>query len=95
VFLTGVISFISPLIAFVPAFVSWLLLSYELVVVRYFSSLPFSAINLPAISFSTFCISYFSIVLLTLFLNSKNIFSKKDPTANDLLVWQKINTTPV
>lgn len=95
VFLSGVMSFISPIIASLPAFVSWLLLSYELSVVHYFSSLSFAAIKLPPISFFVFCILYFIIALLTISLNSKNIFSKKDSLGSDLSVSPKINTTPV
>lgn len=77
VFLTGVVSFINPLIALLPAFVSWVLLKCELVIVGYFSSLSFSAIKLPAISNSTFLIMYFVIVLLSIFLNSNKIFVSK------------------
>jgi competence protein ComEC len=81
VFLTGVISFILEPLAYIPAFVSYILLSYELWIVGYFSSLAFSAISVVNISLATFVFMYFIIILLTIFLNFAS--------------FHKINTTPV
>lgn len=105
VFLTGAISFITPVLAYFPAFVSWMLLNIELSIVRYFSELPFSIITLPPISSSSFIILYFCIILFTVVVNSSNIFAKRvqkspDDTQKETQVtqeniWLKINTTPV
>lgn len=95
VFLTGVVSFISPVIAYLPAFVSYVFLKIELFIVGYFASLPFSAITVPNISTSTFTILYFVIFLLVIIANVNSGVSKKytdDDTKAGLL---KINTTPV
>ncbi|MDQ5911910.1 MAG: competence protein ComEC [Patescibacteria group bacterium] len=95
VFLTGVVSFISPTIAYLPAFVSYVFLKIELLIVGYFASLPFSAITVPNISTSTFTILYFVIFLLVTIANVNSSVSKKytdDDTKAGLL---KINTTPV
>lgn len=89
VFLTGVVSFISPLIACLPALVSYALLKYELVVVGYFSSLTFSAVKLPNISSAAFLFSYAAIGILVLILNS----SRRQPGSPS--ASPKINTTPV
>lgn len=99
VFLTGAVSFISPLIAHVPALVSYILLKYELLVVGYFSALSFSSVKLPNISTTNFLLLYFVISLFTLMANSKSIFTRND-TKDDApkdheLVSVKINTTPV
>jgi len=95
VFLTGVVSFISPTIAYLPAFVSYVFLKIELLIVGYFASLPFSAITVPNISASTFTILYFVIFLLVIIANVNSGESKKymdDDAKTGLL---KINTTPV
>ncbi len=89
VFLTGVVSFISPLIACLPALVSYALLKYELIVVGYFSSLTFSAVKLPNISSATFIFSYAAIGILVLVLNVNH--AKPRALSESL----KINTTPV
>lgn len=105
VFLTGAISFIAPVLAYLPAFVSWILLSIELIIVRYFSELPFSIITLPPISSSSFIILYFCIILFTIVVNSKSIFARdaqkqsedtqKETQVSQENIWLKINTTPV
>ena len=95
VFLTGAVSFISPIIAYLPAFVSYVFLKIELLIVGYFASLPFSAITVPNISTSTFTILYFVIFLLVIIANVSSGLNKKytdDDTKAGLL---KINTTPV
>ncbi len=95
VFLTGAVSFISPIIAYLPAFVSYVFLKIELLIVGYFASLPFSAITVPNISTSTFVILYFFIFLLVIIANSNSDETKKhmdDGSKQDSL---KINTTPV
>lgn len=80
-FLTGVISFISEPLVYIPAFVSYILLSYELWVVEYFSSMQFSAITVPNISTNIFVLAYFVIAILSILLN--------------LVAGRKINTAPV
>lgn len=95
VFLTGAVSFISPTIAYLPAFVSYVFLKIELLIVGYFASLPFSAITVPNISISTFATLYFFIFLLVIISNSNSSASKNhtdDGSKRELL---KINTTPV
>lgn len=95
VFLTGAVSFISPVIAYLPAFVSYVFLKIELIIVGYFASLSFSAITVPNISTSTFAILYFLIFLLVIIANSNNGLRKKcmdNGSSRDSL---KINTTPV
>lgn len=49
-FVTGLVGLLSSVIALPFAFVSYLLLSYELTVVDLFSSIPFASINIPSIS---------------------------------------------
>ena len=95
VFLTGAVSFISPIIAYLPAFVSYVFLKIELLIVVYFASLPFSAITVPNISTPIFVILYFFIFLLVIIATSNNEKTKKqmdDGSKQDSL---KINTTPV
>ena len=95
VFLTGAVSFMSPVVAYLPAFVSYVFLKIELLIVGYFASLSFSAIAVPNISAATFAILYFFIFLLVIIANSNSGASKKctedDPKQGSL----KINTTPV
>ncbi len=50
VFVVSVFSFISPHLASVPAFVSWILLSYELAVVDFSSAVKWSHVLIPPIS---------------------------------------------
>lgn len=95
VFLTGAVSFMSPVVAYLPAFVSYVFLKIELLIVGYFSSLSFSAITVPNISTSIFAILYFLIFLLVIIANSNSGASKKC-TDNGLIQDSlKINTTPV
>ena len=58
VFIAGAVSFISFSLAVLPAFVSYLLLAYELGVVQFSSALPFAAIKLPPVSDTATFISY-------------------------------------
>ena len=95
VFLTGAISFISPVIAYLPAFVSYVFLKIELLIVDYFASLSFSAITVPNISTSTFAILYFFIFLLVIIANSNKGASKNCIDNGSIQDSVKINTTPV
>lgn len=95
VFLTGVVSFISPVIAYLPAFVSYVFLKIELLIVGYFASLPFSAITVPNISTSTFTILYFAIFLLVIIANVNSGVSRKYADNDIKHGLVKINTTPV
>ncbi len=61
--LTGAVSFISGEAAMLPAFVSWILLSYELLMVRISSSLPFSSIQLPPVVWKAVFAGYGAMIM--------------------------------
>ncbi len=84
VFLTGCLCFILPLVATVPAFVSYILLSYELAMVHFGASLPFASVALPLMSIYMILTSYTGLLLFGIFLYVKNknaepILPKYDP----------------
>lgn len=83
VFVTGLIGFLSSGLSMIFASVSHLLLSYELFVVRFFASLPFSSIQLPKFSFFIvvgFYLSYFVALM------------KLPSTFSQLIFWKKSST---
>ncbi len=71
VFLTGCMCFIWPTLAAVPAFVSWILLSYELAVVHLGSSFYLSAISLPPIPLYMTIVAYGGLLSFGIFLYIK------------------------
>lgn len=75
VFLTGFFGFIYMPIAHFFAFISHLLLSYELFIVDYFAKVPFASVNVSVFSF--WWVSGFYLVLLFIFILLKYIHNKK------------------
>lgn len=83
VFFTGLIGFVSQNVSQFFGWVSHLLLSYELFMVRFFASLPFSSIQLPKFSFAIvigFYLSYFVMLVKLPSTFSQLIFRKKSST---------------
>jgi ComEC/Rec2-related protein len=91
VFLTGVISFIIPIVKIIPAFVSWFLLTYVLTLVEYVSGSTYSAITFDHISnryIFSLCIAIVLFTLLLRLYTSSHSGGSASPE-------YKINTTPV
>jgi hypothetical protein len=65
-FLTGVVGFVSSVLAFPVAFVAYVLLDYELRVVEFFSHLPFAsvAVNSFPLWFAVFCYAIYFLLYL-------------------------------
>ncbi len=83
VFFTGLIGFVSSHVSQFFGWVSHLLLSYELFMVRFFASLPFSSIQLPKFSFAIvigFYLSYFVVLVKLPSTFSQLMFRKKSST---------------
>lgn len=91
VFLTGVFSFMIPIVRFIPAFVSWFLLSIELHIVKYASGLYFSSIIFPPISDTHIAVLVLLIILCTFAL--KQYAYRRENRPNHVVY--KTNTTPV
>ncbi len=64
VFFIGALSFINPWLSFIPTIVSWFLLSYEFMVVKLGSSVPYGFIKLGPVSKQWIFTLYFVVVLL-------------------------------
>lgn len=76
VFLSVVLCYILPWFAYLGAFVSWILLSYELTIVRIASGFKLAAIKLPPISSATFFLMYVGLFLFAFVLNFRKLTSK-------------------
>lgn len=95
VFVGGVVSFISASIAVLPTFVSWLLLSYELWIVRVSSALPLAALKLPPISGGVFTSMYVALFAFAFVLHYGAIHDFFFPSGARQAEGLKRNTTPV
>ncbi len=81
--LTGIIGFISISISKIFAWISFVLLSYELFMVKTFAKIPFAAINIPKFSFwivTGFYLSYFVALVKLPTTLSQFRFKKKSST---------------
>ncbi|HEY1037477.1 MAG TPA: ComEC/Rec2 family competence protein [Candidatus Paceibacterota bacterium] len=77
VFVVSVLSFISGAVASVPAFVSWILLSYELKVVDIAASISWSHILIPPIPVSWILVSY-AVFILDIAVYEYRFMGKKE-----------------
>ena len=67
-FITGIFGLVSLYLSFVPAFLTYILLWYQLTVVHIGASIPFGSINLPAFSPIVLVLVYVGIFMLMYFL---------------------------
>ncbi len=83
VFLTGFFGFFSHFISEITGYISHILLSYELFIVRFFARIPFAYIEIPKFSFwivTGFYLSYFVAFMKLPSTFSQFKFTKKSPT---------------
>lgn len=81
--ITGIFGFISDILSQIAGYISHILLSYELFIVKNFASLPFSAIQIPKFSF-TIVLAIYSIYFVVL--------TKFDSIFSQLMFWKKSST---
>lgn len=98
VFVTGCLCFILPALAVAPAFVSWILLSYELAIVHLGSSFSLSAISLPPMSIYVISGTYILLLLIgiLLYIKSKDSAHKNDTDESKIQFKNELkNTAPI
>jgi competence protein ComEC len=77
VFLAGVIGMFSTFVATPFAWVSYFLLSYELLMVNNFAKLPFASLNVGKFS-PWWVVGFYVIILIIIYMHSKNASIKLD-----------------
>lgn len=74
-FLAGIIGFVSSIISLPFGYVAYALLAYELSIIRFFSSLSFASISLPALSGTLVILIYIIIAIVMVLYYRKKKFS--------------------
>jgi hypothetical protein len=75
-FITGVLAFISKILAWPFSLVAYVLLKYEMFVANLFSGLPFSNITIESFSKTLLVVCYLALLYLTFFLKEGTKESK-------------------
>ena len=83
-FFVGILGFISSTLSFPFAYITYFLLSYELFIVRIFSSIPFAALNVGKIPFIFIILIYFILILLFRKMSLKDNASLKNDTKTSI-----------
>ena len=63
-FFVGIFGFVSSILSFPFAYITYFFLNYELFIVKIFSSIPFAALNVGRIPFIFIILIYFILILL-------------------------------
>ena len=69
-FVAGVCALLWPPLGFVPGWLTWAFLHYQIVVIRWFAGLPHAAVAVPAIAMP-WVVSYYAVLLMVVFIISR------------------------